>query len=64
MCVSTDRAIKGVPSCGAGRTTDSRAGAALVIAGLVADGVTLVSSAKTSIGVTKMVEKLRGRREN
>ncbi|NLC53958.1 MAG: UDP-N-acetylglucosamine 1-carboxyvinyltransferase [Firmicutes bacterium] len=62
--VDRDRAIiKGVPFLSGApvETTDLRAGAALVIAGLVADGVTLVSSAENiDRGYEKMVEKLRG----
>ncbi|NLM37804.1 MAG: UDP-N-acetylglucosamine 1-carboxyvinyltransferase [Firmicutes bacterium] len=60
--VDRDRAIiKGVPSLSGApvETTDLRAGAALVIAGLIAEGVTLVSGAENvDRGYEKMVEKL------
>jgi UDP-N-acetylglucosamine 1-carboxyvinyltransferase len=62
--VDRDRAIiKGVDSLSGApvETTDLRAGAALVIAGLAAEGVTLVSGAKCiDRGYEKLVEKLRG----
>ena len=62
--VDRDRAIiKGVPVLSGApvETTDLRAGAALVIAGLVAEGVTMVSGAENiDRGYEKMVEKLRG----
>lgn len=62
--VDRDRAIiKGVASLSGApvETTDLRAGAALVIAGLTAEGVTLVSGAEViDRGYEKMLEKLRG----
>lgn len=62
--VDRDRAIiKGVPSLSGApvETTDLRAGAALVIAGLVADGVTLVLGAENiDRGYENMLGKLRG----
>lgn len=62
--VDRDRAIiKGMPGLSGApvEATDLRAGAALVIAGLVADGVTLVSGAESiDRGYERMVEKLRG----
>ena len=62
--VDRDRAIiKGVDLLSGApvETTDLRAGAALVIAGLAAEGVTLVSGAKCiDRGYEKLVEKLRG----
>ena len=62
--VDRDRAIiKGVPVLSGApvETTDLRAGAALVRAGLVAEGVTMVSGAENiDRGYEKMVEKLRG----
>lgn len=61
--VDRDRAIiKGVPTLSGApvETTDLRAGAALVIAGLAAEGVTLVSGAEViDRGYERMVEKLR-----
>ena len=62
--VDRDRAIiKGVPSLSGApvETTDLRAGAALVIAGLVADGVTLGLGAENiDRGYENMLGKLRG----
>ncbi|NLW55499.1 MAG: UDP-N-acetylglucosamine 1-carboxyvinyltransferase [Firmicutes bacterium] len=61
--VDRDRAIlKGVPFLSGApvETTDLRAGAALVIGGLAAQGVTLVSGAECiDRGYERMVEKLR-----
>ena len=62
--VDRDRAIlKGVPHLSGApvETTDLRAGAALVVGGLAAEGVTLVSGAECiDRGYERMVEKLRG----
>jgi UDP-N-acetylglucosamine 1-carboxyvinyltransferase len=62
--VDRDRAIiKGVPVLSGApvETTDLRAGAALVIAGLAAEGVTLVSGVEViDRGYEKIVEKLKG----
>ncbi len=62
--VDRDRAIiKGVPVLSGApvETTDLRAGAALVIAGLAAEGVTLVSGVEViDRGYEKIVEKLQG----
>ena len=62
--VDRDRAIiKGVENLSGApvETTDLRAGAALVIGGLAAEGVTLVSGAECiDRGYERMVEKLRG----